>query len=157
MVGVEDLNTCSNQAVPHNFYSFYDMLTRSMVFMFVSVPSVAPEHVRCAPLTSQSLQISWQPPAVHHTNGLLQGYKINFEYISDTVATSNDEIDSRKSTELTIVLTGLRKFTNYSVQVLAFTRIGDGILSSPIYCKTEEDGMSIRTLKCIFSITIIIK
>lgn len=125
-----------------------------LIQLFVLVPSVAPEHVRCAPLTSQSLQISWQPPAVHHTNGLLQGYKINFEYISDTAATSNDEIDSKKSTELTIVLTGLRKFTNYSVQVLAFTRIGDGILSSPIYCKTEEDGMLITFFANICSIIV---
>lgn len=99
-----------------------------------------PEIVRCAPLTSQSLQISWQPPPQQYTNGLLQGYKVIFEYISDTLVTENDEIDSRKTTELTIVLTGLRKYTNYSVQVQAFTRIGDGVFSSPIYCQTEEDG-----------------
>lgn len=104
------------------------------------VPSVAPEHIRCAPLTSQSLQISWQPPPQQHTNGLLQGYKVNFEYVSDSMGTENDEMDTRKTTESTIVLTGLRKFTNYSVQVLAYTRIGDGVFSAPIHCKTEEDG-----------------
>lgn len=104
------------------------------------VPSVAPEHVRCAPLTSQSLQISWQPPTQQYTNGLLQGYKVNFEYISESFDIGNDEVDTKKTTELTIVLTSLRKFTNYSIQVLAFTRIGDGVFSLPIYCKTEEDG-----------------
>lgn len=99
-----------------------------------------PEHVRCAPLTSQSLQISWQPPPQQYTNGLLQGYKVNYEYITDIFGTENDEIDSRKTTELTIVLTGLRKYTNYSLQVQGYTRIGDGVYSSPIYCQTEEDG-----------------
>lgn len=68
-----------------------------------------PENVRCAPLTSQSLQISWQPPPTHHTNGLLQGYKVNFEFMSDLIGGMNDDIDSRKTTELTIVLTGLKK------------------------------------------------
>lgn len=115
------------------------------------VPSVAPEHIRCAPLTSQSLQISWQPPPQQHTNGLLQGYKVNFESVGDGMGTENDEMDTRKTTESTIVLTGLRKYTNYSVQVLAYTRIGDGIFSMPIYCKTEEDGMFIL---CFISIDI---
>lgn len=99
-----------------------------------------PENVRCAPLTSQSLQISWQPPPSHHTNGLLQGYKVNFEFMSDLISGMNDDIDSRKTTDLTIVLTGLKKFTNYSIQALAFTRIGDGVVSKPLYCQTEEDG-----------------
>lgn len=51
-------------------------------------------------------------------------------------------MDSRKTTAMTIVLTGLLKYTNYSVQVLAYTRAGDGVTSRPIYCHTEEDGES---------------
>lgn len=115
-------------------------------FRFRTVPSHPPESIRCAPLTSQSLQISWQPPPTHHTNGLLQGYKINFEFVADVVGMGNDEMDSRKTTDLTIVLSGLRKFTNYSIQVLAFTRMGDGVLSTALYCQTEEDGNLIRWL-----------
>jgi hypothetical protein len=46
----------------------------------------------------------------------------------------------RKTTALTIVLTSLKKFSNYSIQVLAFTRMGDGVMSQPIFCHTEEDG-----------------
>jgi len=32
------------------------------------------------------------------------------------------------------------KYTNYSIKVLAFTGAGDGALSPPIFCMTEEDG-----------------
>lgn len=39
----------------------------------------------------------------------------------------------------TVVLSGLEKHMNYSVQVLAFTRAGDGVISAPLYCVTEED------------------
>lgn len=109
-------------------------------YSIIIVPSMPPENVRCAPLTSQSLQISWQPPSSNHMNGLLQGYKVNFEYTSDQIGAMNDDIDSRKTTDLTIVLSGLKKFTNYSIQVLAFTRVGDGVVSKPLYCQTEEDG-----------------
>lgn len=101
---------------------------------------MAPEDVRCVALTSQSLQVSWQPPPSHHTNGLLQGYKLNFEQVMDNLGLTNDDIETRKTTALTIVLSNLRKFTNYSIQVLAYTRMGDGQLSSPSFCQTEEDG-----------------
>lgn len=37
-------------------------------------------------------------------------------------------------------LHGLYKYTNYSIKVLAYTGAGDGILSAPIFCTTEEDG-----------------
>lgn len=36
---------------------------------------------------------------------------------------------------------GLRKYTNYSMQVLAFTAGGDGVKSGPVACHTEQDGM----------------
>lgn len=42
-----------------------------------------PEDIRCAALTSQSLQVSWQPPPTEHCNGLLQGYKLTYEPVLD--------------------------------------------------------------------------
>lgn len=125
------------------FFSF----NQSYLFRFlfsITVPSVPPENIRCAPLTSQSLQISWHQPLSEYTNGLLQGYKIHYEHVADTVGLGNDNIgdniEIRKTTEMTVVLTGLKKFANYSVQVLAYTRMGDGVLSKPTFCHTEEDG-----------------
>ncbi|XP_072391711.1 cell adhesion molecule Dscam2 isoform X1 [Diabrotica undecimpunctata] len=103
------------------------------------VPSMPPEDVRCAALTSQSLQVSWQPPPTEHCNGLLQGYKLTYEPVLDDNWRGNDEMETRKTTALTTVITGLRKFTNYSLQVLAFTKVGDGVLTTPSYCQTEED------------------
>jgi hypothetical protein len=111
------------------------------------VPSASPDDLRCSALTSTSLQVSWQPPPVNLQNGLLQGYKIFFEPIANDNINDNDDIDTRKTTALTIVLTSLKKYSNYSIQVLAFTRMGDGILSQPIFCHTEEDG---KFFHCIF-------
>lgn len=58
----------------------------------------------------------------------------------DDFQPNKDEVESRKTTALTTVLTGLRKYTNYSIQVLAHTRMGDGVLSNPMFCHTEEDA-----------------
>lgn len=115
------------------------MIYRFHLTFVYSVPSRPPEDVRCAALSSQSLQVSWQPPPIYHTNGLLQGYKLIFEPIIDDIQPSKDEVESRKTTALTMVLTGLRKYTNYSIQVLAHTRMGDGVVSKPLFCHSEED------------------
>ncbi|XP_011496238.1 PREDICTED: Down syndrome cell adhesion molecule-like protein Dscam2 [Ceratosolen solmsi marchali] len=103
------------------------------------VPGMAPEDVRCAALTSESLQISWQPPPTSHTNGIIQGYKLHYEPILEEAWPSIDEMEVRKTSALTTVLTGLRKYTNYSIQVIAFTRVGDGVPTRATYCHTEED------------------
>ncbi|XP_076179317.1 Down syndrome cell adhesion molecule 2 [Ptiloglossa arizonensis] len=103
------------------------------------VPSVPPEDVRCAALSSQSLQVSWQPPPNTHSNGIIQGYKLHYEPILADIWRSVDEMEIRKTSALTTVLTGLRKYTNYTIQVLAFTRVGDGVPTTVTYCQTEED------------------
>lgn len=39
-----------------------------------------------------------------------------------------------------VELRGMEKFTNYSVQVLAYTQAGDGVRSSVLYIQTKEDS-----------------
>lgn len=52
---------------------------------------------------------------------------------------TNAEVKRTASTDT--YLHALFKYTNYSVQVLAFTNAGDGVMSQALYCMTEEDGM----------------
>lgn len=53
--------------------------------------------------------------------------------------TESPKTETKITTALTVVIHSLEKYTNYSVQVLASTRAGDGIASSPLHCVTEED------------------
>lgn len=52
--------------------------------------------------------------------------------------------EERKDTKITSStethLHGLQKYTNYSLQVLAFTSGGEGVRSQPIHCQTDQDG-----------------
>jgi len=41
---------------------------------------------------------------------------------------------------LEVTLTQLQRFSNYSLQVLAYTRKGEGVRSNAIYVRTLEDG-----------------
>lgn len=44
-----------------------------------------------------------------------------------------------KSTNQYLTIENLKKYTNYSVWVLAFTKVGDGIKTKAFYCRTHED------------------
>ncbi|KAF7384721.1 hypothetical protein HZH68_014333 [Vespula germanica] len=103
----------------------------------ILVPSKPPQDVRCTALSSQSLQLSWDPPSDSSLNGILKGYKVMWENMDSLTESSKSEM--KITTALTVVIHSLEKYTNYSVQALAFTRAGDGVASAPLYCVTEED------------------
>lgn len=47
--------------------------------------------------------------------------------------------DAKITASSETILHGLKKYTNYSMQVLAYTSGGDGVRSNPIHCQTEQD------------------
>lgn len=49
------------------------------------------------------------------------------------------------TTKPSLELDGLEKYTNYSIQILAFTRAGDGVRSDQIYTRTKEDSRNAVT------------
>nr|CAD7399479.1 unnamed protein product [Timema cristinae] len=100
-------------------------------------PSLPPKNVQCSVLTSQSLQVSWEPPLVEGRNGIVQGYKVSHQSAEEWY--DEDEQETKVTTSLKTTIPSLRKYTNYSISVLAFTSSGDGVKSLPIYCRTEED------------------
>ncbi|XP_050537388.1 cell adhesion molecule Dscam2 isoform X2 [Daktulosphaira vitifoliae] len=101
------------------------------------VPSSYPVEVRCTALGSQTLQMNWQPPDTQYWNGIIQGFVVTYDSID-----RDDEIEigSRKTTSPNIILIGLHKYTNYTLKVAAFTRIGVGENSKPITCSTDQDA-----------------
>lgn len=40
------------------------------------------------------------------------------------------------------ILHGLKKYTNYSMEILAYTSGGDGVRSNIIHCQTDQDGIN---------------
>lgn len=49
------------------------------------------------------------------------------------------EMQNITTTKEQVELRGLEKFTNYSIQVLAYTQAGDGVRSNVLYIQTRED------------------
>lgn len=84
------------------------------------VPEEAPLNVACVSLNSQSLQITWQPPRLQFRNGLIRGYRVFYKRLGDVRLDGADghQVSSSQTTsELTLFLSNLQKFSNYSVKV----------------------------------------
>ncbi|CAH2991221.1 unnamed protein product [Chilo suppressalis] len=100
-------------------------------------PSAPPQDVLCTTLTAQTIRVSWISPPLAAANGLIKAYKVIYgpsetwydEKTKDTKITASSET----------ILHGLKKYTNYSMEVLATTNGGDGVRSTPIHCQTEQD------------------
>ncbi|XP_033114431.1 Down syndrome cell adhesion molecule homolog [Anneissia japonica] len=95
------------------------------------VPSQPPPSVQATPLGSTVIRVFWSTLPLDSIFGILQGYKIFYK----PVRADEDEADLmiKVTTALTSDLIGLEKFTNYSIQVLAFTRIGENVLNCFVY------------------------
>ncbi|XP_029105293.1 Down syndrome cell adhesion molecule homolog [Scleropages formosus] len=101
------------------------------------VPSRPPENVQATATSPESISLSWQTPPKDALNGVLQGFRVI--YWANLPDGELGEIRNVTTQQPSLELDGLEKYTNYSVQVLAFTRAGDGVLSQQIYTRTKED------------------
>ncbi|KAI5751952.1 hypothetical protein M8J77_012420 [Diaphorina citri] len=100
-------------------------------------PEQPPQDNTCTTLTSQTIRVSWVSPPLITANGVIKGYKVVYGP-SDTWYDENTK-DTKITPSSETILHGLKKFTNYSMQILAYTSGGDGVKSAPIHCQTEQD------------------
>ncbi|XP_028913332.1 protein sidekick-1 isoform X2 [Ornithorhynchus anatinus] len=104
-----------------------------------SVPSAAPENVSVEAVSSTQILLTWAAVPEQDQNGLILGYKILYKA---------KDLDSEPQTYVvrgnhtqSVLLAGLRKYVLYEIQVLAFTRIGNGVPSAPpITERTKDDA-----------------
>ncbi|NXL66328.1 DSCAM protein, partial [Chordeiles acutipennis] len=101
------------------------------------VPSCPPGNVQATATSPETISISWSTLAKETLNGILQGFRVI--YWANLLDGELGEIKNVTTTQPSLELDGLEKYTNYSIQVLAFTRAGDGVRSEQIFTRTKED------------------
>ena len=87
--------------------------------------------------SSTSVNVTWLPPPPDFIFGILRTFEIRYFISSQPDSTPFTTRVPHTVGEFEI--TGLEKFTNYSVEVSAIT-IGNGPFSSPVYVVTDEDS-----------------
>ncbi|KAK3728134.1 hypothetical protein QZH41_019448, partial [Actinostola sp. cb2023] len=102
-----------------------------------SAPDAPPQNVTSHNTSSTGLETTWQPPPITNINGKLRGYfviwfetlAVNPEIFNKTISTGKRRrrsVESSSSSQ-TLQLTGLKKFTMYTIRILAFT-VEDGVI-----------------------------
>ena len=115
-------------------------------------PSRPPSSVASEAPSPSSLRLSWKPVDKQHLNGILRAYVITyFETKSPDDTRNNITIsltNGRKRRAIadpsspSFELDGLKAFTDYTVQVMAYT-VDYGVPSQQINVTTAQDGKTV--------------
>ena len=125
----------------------YFFFNRSQHF-FSPVPDRPPLSIRYSSPSSTSIFLYWDPVPPQFENGIIRGFNVGYQ-------------ENKPNTELAVrerflvnwvLLDGLKKFTEYSVRVSAFTSIGYGPENN-ISVLTPQDGMALSCSVFLFSYT----
>lgn len=102
------------------------------------MPRAPPSDVIASNTSSTSLQVNWGEVPFPDQLGIIRGYRVlmwRTNQSSDILKNVTVLVPSR-----TISFSGLEKYTNYTIQVLALTVKGAGNKSEPIVVITDEDS-----------------
>ena len=109
-----------------------------MFVNYVSVPRSAPAHVQGHNTSSTSLEVTWSDVLFPDQLGIIRGYRVvlsRTDALNFTLSNVSVPISPR-----TFQMTGLDKYTSYTVLVAAFTKKGIGTFSSGTSILTDEDS-----------------
>ena len=113
----------------------------------ILVPSAPPQDIKAWNTSSTSLKVTWGPVPQPARNGRILKYIVRCR-------SSHEDESIHHTTHDPLLLVGLRKFTQYSVDVSAVTRVGAGP-QSYTSASTDEDGtVSIRLVSWFIKTTL---
>ncbi|KTG32005.1 hypothetical protein cypCar_00017108, partial [Cyprinus carpio] len=111
-------------------------------------PSGAPENVSAEAVSSTSILVTWGSVPEHQKNGHILGYKVLYKE-KDSERAPQVQLVNGNQTHL-LLLKNLSKFVLYEVQVLAFTRVGDGPPSLPPTAERTKDDVPGPPVRLVF-------
>ncbi|XP_077173597.1 neogenin isoform X8 [Paroedura picta] len=113
--------------------STQDVIVRTLS----DVPSAAPQNLSLEVQNSRSIMMHWQPPPVGTHNGQITGYKIRYR----KVTRKSDVTESIVGTQLSQLIEGLERGTEYSFRVAALTANGTGPSTDWVSAETFESDL----------------
>ncbi|KAM7292976.1 Down syndrome cell adhesion molecule homolog [Ixodes scapularis] len=101
-------------------------------------PGGPPTKVRAQPTSSRSLKITWNAPNKELHFGIIQGYYIGYRVAATSEPYIYKTLESEMDAGEGCVLTGLSRFTQYSVIVQAYNKKGAGPPSDEVVVQTLD-------------------
>ena len=130
----------------YNMHMHYMHVHFYVYYFYFPAPS-SPLNVTAHSLSSTSIMVTWQPPMI--PNGIVRFYRVEYPSTTDDVDQQfNDSTDGIINeiftTNTSVIITMLEKFTTYEVQVFA-TTIVEGYGSDVVIVTTDEDSEYIHS------------
>lgn len=119
------------------------MLLSFFLLFFYSEPNAPPFNVQGHNTSSTSILVQWGDVPSAAQNGIILRYTVT--YTSLPGGSTRTKVVNSPTTKA--ILTGLDKYTNYSITVFASTSKGDGNVSEPIVVVTDESSKFIFVRK----------
>jgi hypothetical protein len=116
-----------------HIYNKVWLTTLIELHIFITAPSGPPTNFGATVISSTSIFLSWTPPEVSLLNGILRHYIISLESGEERV------VRNVTSSQDSVVISGLRPYTEYSCAIRAET-VDVGPPTSSLYRSTLEDG-----------------
>lgn len=113
--------------------STQDVIARTLS----DVPSAAPQNLTLEVRSSQSILVQWQPPPAGTQNGPILGYKLRYRKTARKIETNEILVD----TQLSQLVSGLDRDTEYSFRVVAMTVNGSGPATDWVSAETFENDL----------------
>ncbi|KAM4748839.1 phosphatidylinositol phosphatase PTPRQ [Rhinophrynus dorsalis] len=98
------------------------------------VPDSAPEGISYENISSTEIMVSFSPPSI--PNGIIRHYTLYLRWLNETIERAMN------TTQLSISIPDLKKYTRYKLSMSASTEKGEGIQSAAQDIITEEDAPS---------------
>ena len=84
----------------------------------------------------QSINVSWMVLNCQDHHGNITMYEVRYTS-SDNV---NQTLNTSSGNDTSLLVEGLKEFTNYTIEVRAYTSVGPGPYSSPMNVRTLPDS-----------------
>ncbi|XP_077641989.1 neogenin isoform X8 [Lonchura striata] len=137
VTGLKKFTEYSFRVVAYNKHgpgvSTHDVVVRTLS----DVPSAPPQNLTLEARNSKSILLQWQPPPAGTHSGQITGYKIRYRKASR----KSDVTESVAGTQLSQLIEGLERGTEYSFRVAAMTINGTGPATDWVSAETFESDL----------------
>ncbi|KAL9837580.1 neogenin isoform 1-T1 [Geothlypis trichas] len=137
VAGLKKFTEYSFRVVAYNKHgpgvSTHDVVVRTLS----DVPSAPPQNLTLEVRNSKSILLQWQPPPAGTQSGQITGYRIRYR----RVARKSDVTESVAGTQLSQLIEGLERGTEYSFRVAAMTVNGTGPATDWVSAETFESDL----------------
>ncbi|NWR33472.1 NEO1 protein, partial [Tachuris rubrigastra] len=137
VTGLKKFTEYSFRVVAYNKHgpgvSTHDVVVRTLS----DVPSAPPQNLTLEVRNSKSILLQWQPPPAGTHSGQIIGYKIRYRKVSR----KSDVTESVGGAQLSQLIEGLERGTEYSFRVAAMTVNGTGPATDWVSAETFESDL----------------